>query len=63
MGAIDDGVGPMLADYADHDPVEIGDGGMPVDVLDELPTISAMLVAVVFHSDHVVLPTHVEHGH
>jgi hypothetical protein len=51
----------MLGDDPDHDPAQVGELCQPVDVFDELPSVRAVLVAVVLQRDHVVLPAQVQH--
>lgn len=40
----------MPADHSDHYPAQAAELGKPVDVLYELPAVSAVVVPVVFHS-------------
>src|ERR1700722_5000067 len=59
---IDDDVGTMFGHYSDDDPALVVSDTEFVDVLDEPPTVAAMVVAVVFGGDLVLLPAQIEHS-
>ena len=52
--------GPVLGDDADDDPAHPLEHLQPPNVLDILPTVRSVMVAVVFDGDHVILPAQVE---
>jgi hypothetical protein len=45
--ALDDVLGSMLGNDSDHDPSQVGKLRQSIDVLDELASVGAVLVAVI----------------
>lgn len=54
--------GPVLSDDPNDDPAHLLEHLEPTDVFDVLPPIRPVVLTVIFHRDHAVLPAQVEVG-